>query len=149
MDVDSLHTISQRCQVSRQHNERMRALMPAGSAPSLRANFARCAIDLALEHHSALIRVVAAGEYGTGGALLRPVLEASTAACWFVYSAKCSEIQALPTAATENVTADIPGLADMLKTLIPVFPAIQSIADGLKSGGTAKNALIYSSPQAS
>jgi hypothetical protein len=116
----------------------MRALMPAGSAPSLRANFARCAIDLALEHHSALIRVVAAGEYGTGGALLRPVLEASTAACWFVYSAKCSEIQALPTAATENVTADIPGLADMLKTLIPVFPAIQSIADGLKSGGTAK-----------
>jgi len=138
MDATSLEVIAQRCAVSRRHNETMRSLMPVGTASSLRANFARCAIDLALEHHSALIRVIEAGEYGTGGALLRPVLEASTAAYWFVYSATCGEIQALPTKAADNVESDIPGLAAMIKRLTPIFPAIQGMSDALKAGGAAK-----------
>jgi len=138
MDAESLRMISERCQLSRRHNDRMKSLMPKSDAPSLRATFARCAIDLALEHHSALVRVVEAGEYGTGGALLRPVLEASTAGYWFVYVATCSEIRALPTTSMDNPVADIPGLANMIKSLIPTFPDIQKMSDGLRTGGTAK-----------
>lgn len=138
MDAESLRKISERCRLSRRHNDRMKSLMPAGGSSSLRATFARCAIDLALEHHSALVRVVEAGEYGTGGALLRPVLEASTTGYWFVYVATCSEVQALPTTSMDNPAADIPGFGDMLKSLIPVFPDIQMMSDGLKKGGTAK-----------
>ncbi|MGO1069254.1 DUF6988 family protein [Lysobacter sp. CA199] len=138
MNPDSLQTILDRCRVSRGHNDRMRSLMPSDKAPSLRTNFARCAIDLALEHHSALVRVVAAGEYGTGGALLRPILEASTAGYWFIYVATCTEIQALPTTSIDNPSADIPGLGEMIKSLIPIFPQIQKMSDGFKAGGTAK-----------
>lgn len=116
----------------------MRALMPIESASSLRANFARCAIDLALEHHSGLIRVTDAGEYGTAGALLRPVLEASTAGYWFVYAATCREIQTLPTTSVDSPLADIPQLGEMLKRLTSTFPDIQKLSDGMKAGGTAK-----------
>lgn len=130
--------VVQRILESRDQNIRLKALLPQGPAPSLRANFARCAIDLALEHHSGLIRVAAADEFGTAGALLRPILEASTAAFWFMYVATCEEIRALPTSEIENSNADIPMLGEMAKALIPTFPAIQIIVDGLKRGGRAK-----------
>jgi hypothetical protein len=116
----------------------MRSLMPEGVAPSLRANFARCAIDLALEHHSALIRVVMAGEYGTAGALLRPLLEASTTGYWFIYVAQCDEVQQLPTTSVDSPLVDIPGLGKMLELLTPIFPAIERMSEGLKAGGSAK-----------
>lgn len=138
MNPDSIQTIRDRCLISWRHNERMKSLMPTGPATSLRSNFARCAIDLSLEHHASLIQVVESGRYGTGGALLRPILEAATAGYWFVYAATCSEIQALPNTSIDNPKADIPGLADMIKSLIPTFPNIQTMSDGLKSGGTAK-----------
>jgi hypothetical protein len=138
MHVESMRDILNRCQQSRAHNDRMRSLIPKGVAPSLRTNFARCAIDLAMEHHSALIRVTEAGEYGTAGALLRPVLEASTAGYWFVYAATCREIQALPTTSVDNPEADIPILGDMLKPLVSIFPDIQKLSDGFKRGGQAK-----------
>lgn len=138
MESAALQNIAQRSLASRQHNDRVRSLLPGGAAASLRVDFARCAIDLALEHHSALVRVVQAGEYGAAAALLRPLLEAATAGYWFIYSAPCSAIQRLPTTSTDNPQADIPGLADMLKSLIPVFPPIQRMSDGLKPGGAAK-----------
>jgi hypothetical protein len=116
----------------------MRELLPTTGAVSLRANFAKCAVDLSLEHHSALVRVTEAGEYGTAGALLRPILEAATAAFWFVYAATCDEIRALPTTAIDNPRDDVPGLANMFKVLIPIFPQIQVMADGLRPGGSVK-----------
>lgn len=112
--------------------------MQAGAAPSLRANFARCAIDLVVEHHSALIRVLDAGEYGSGGALLRPIPEAATAGYWFVYVATCNRIQLLPTTSVDNPAVDTPGLAKMLKSLVHTFPQIQKMSDELKRGGNAK-----------
>jgi hypothetical protein len=138
VEPEALQTIRERSRQSRQHNDQMRSLMPAGPAPSLRANFARCAIDLALEHHSGLIRAVEAGEYGTAGALLRPALEASTAGFWFVYVASCNAIQTLPTTCDDNPTSDIPGLGEMAYSLLPIFPQIQTLVDGLKKGGTAR-----------
>lgn len=138
MEADSVQTVLARCRQSRQHNQRMRELLPTTGAVSLRANFARCAVDLSLEHHSALVRVTEAGEYGTAGALLRPILEAATVAFWFVYAATCDEIRVLPTTAIDNPPDDIPGLTDMLKVLIPTFPQIQVMADGLRAGGSAK-----------
>ncbi len=138
MEPDALHTIKQRCRQSRQHNDRMKSLMPDEVAPSLRSNFARCAIDLALEHHSALIRVVEAGEYGTAGALLRPLLEAATIGYWFVYVAPCDEIRRLQTKTVDNPLNDIPMLGELLKSLTPVFPQITKMSEGLKAGGSAK-----------
>lgn len=64
MDQKSLGVIRDRISKARDQNDRIKTLLPRGVAPSLRANFARCAIDLAVEHHSGLIRVAEAGEYG-------------------------------------------------------------------------------------
>lgn len=138
MDERSLEVIRERVARSRAQNERVKNLLPTGVAPSLRTNFARCAVNLAIEHHSGLIRVVEGGEYGTAGALLRPLLEASTAAFWLMYVASCKDIQALPTNAVENAVADIPMLGEMAPLLVAVFPPIQMIVDELKKGGRAK-----------
>lgn len=138
MKEKSLVAIRERCALSRAHNNRARDLAPTGGAESLRATFARCAIDLALEHHSALTRVVEAGEYGTGAALLRPLLEASTTGYWFVYVAPCEHVRLLPTTSHDNAEHDIPNWSAMLTALTPIFPPIQAMSDALKRGGTAK-----------
>lgn len=138
MDRESLSTIRRRLAQSRGQSNKVRSLLPGGVAPSLRANFARCAIDLACEHHSGFIRLVEAEEYGTAGALLRPLLEASTAAFWFMYVASCKYIQALPTTPVESGAADIPDLQDMAKQLLPVFPPIKAIIDGFQKDGRAR-----------
>jgi hypothetical protein len=101
-------------------------------------DFARCAIDLAIEHHSGLIRVVEAGEYGTGGALLRPIIEAASIGYWFVYVAPCERIQKLSTTPINSPLVDIPQLGEILPLLKDVFPPIQRIIDGFKPGGEAK-----------
>lgn len=138
MDRESLTTIRERLAQSREQNSKVRSLLPVGAAPSLRANFARCAIDLAGEHHSGFIRLVEAEGYGTANALLRPLLEASTAAFWFMYVANCKYIQALPTTPVESGAADIPDLRDMAKQLLPVFPPIKAITDGFQKDGRAR-----------
>lgn len=112
--------------------------MPIKGAESLRTTFARCAIDLALEHHSALTRVIEAGEYGTGAALLRPLLEASTTGYWFAYVAPCEQVRSMPTTSHDSTEHDIPGLSQMLTALTPTFPAIQVMSQALKRGGAAK-----------
>jgi hypothetical protein len=138
MDKESLLVIRERITRSREQNDRIKTLFPRGVAPSLRANFARCAVDLAIEHHSGLIRVAEAGEYGTAAALLRPLLESSTAAFWFMYVATCAEIRGLPTTTVENASTDIPMLGDMARLLVPIFSPVQTIVDELKKGGRAK-----------
>ena len=138
MKAESLKVILDRCTESRQQNECFRSLLPEAAATSLRVDFARCAIDLALEHHSALIRVVEAGEYGAAAALLRPILEASTIGFWFVYVASCEEIQSLQLDGSDNPVADVPMLRDMAAQLVSTFPTIQMLVDGFKKGGAAK-----------
>lgn len=101
-------------------------------------DFARRAIDLALEHHSALIRVVEAGECGAAAALLRPILEASTIGFWFVYVASCEEIQDLELDGFENPVDDVPMLRDMAAQLVSTFPPVQVMVDELKKDGAAK-----------
>jgi len=91
-----------------------------------------------MEHHSALIRVVEAGEYGAAAALLRPALEASTIGFWFAYVASREEIDRLQTGRADNPVDDVPMLRDMAAQLVRTFPAIQAIVEGFKSGGAAK-----------
>ncbi|KTF36585.1 DUF6988 family protein [Xanthomonas vesicatoria] len=138
MEAESLNIILIRCAESRQQNELFRSLLPEEALRSLRVGFARSAIDLALEHHSALIRVVEAGEYGAAAALLRPILEAATIGFWFVYVASFEEIQSLQLDGSDNPIDDVPMLRDMAAQLTSTFPAIQAIVDGFKKGGAAK-----------
>src|SRR5687768_320217 len=138
MEPESLQRVRARCHQARHRNDRMRALLPKEAAPSLRVDFARCAIDLALEHHSGLIRVVEAGEYRTGGALLRPIIEAATIGYWFVYVAPCEKIRQLSTTPIDRPLVDIPMLSEILPLLKDVFPPIQKMIDGFKPGGEAK-----------
>lgn len=138
LDSSSLNLILARCADSRRQNQQLRSLLPAVASVTLRAEFARCAIDLAVEHHSALIRVVEAGEYGAAAALLRPTLEASTIGFWFAYVASREEIDRLQANQGENPVEDVPMLRDMARQLIPSFPALQAIVDGFKTGGAAK-----------
>lgn len=138
MDALSQKAILARCAESRLQNERVRALLPGAGAGSQRVVFTRCAIDLALEHHSALVRVVEAGEYGAAAALMRPILEASTIGYWFVYVASRDEVDGLRMDSSDNPMHDVPMLADMARQLVPTFPPIQAIVDGFKKGGAAK-----------
>lgn len=138
MDNNSLQVILARCAESRQQNERLRSLLPATAPVSVRVDFAQCAIDLALEHHSALIRVVEAGEYGAAGALLRPTLEASTIGFWFVYAASPEEIDRLQLDGSDNPIHDVPQLSAMADRLVSTFPPIRSMVEGFKKGGAAK-----------
>ncbi|WP_421568911.1 DUF6988 family protein [Stenotrophomonas sp. PD6] len=138
MDAESLHVINNRCAESRKQNDRFRALLPPTPAVSLRVDLARCAIDLALEHHSAFIRLVEAGEYGSAGALLRPILEASTIGFWFVYVAPLERIHGLAQNRQDNPVQDVPMLGEMARDLVPTFPPIQGLIDALKPGGPAK-----------
>jgi len=138
MEADSLQVILERCAESRQQSERLRSLMPAVEPALLRVDFARCAIDLSLEHHSALIRVVEAGEYGAAGALLRPILEASTIGFWFVYAASFEEVDRLQLDGSDNPIHDVPQLSAMADRLISVFPPIRGLVEGFKKGGAAK-----------
>lgn len=127
-----------RCAESRQQNERFRSLSPAAASSSQRVEFARCAVDLAMEHHSAFIRIVEAGEYGAAAALIRPILEASTIGYWFVYVASKEQVERLSVSREDNPIDDVPMLREMAAQLVPTFPAIQAIVDGFKSGGAAK-----------
>ncbi|MEA9920796.1 hypothetical protein [Xanthomonas campestris] len=138
MDAESLRVIRERCTKSREQNDRFRALLLPTPSVSPRADFARCGIDLALEHHSAFIRLVEAGEYGSAGALLRPILEASTIGFWFVYVASLETIQGLAQDKRDNPIKDVPSLGEMARALVPTFPPIQSLVDALKPGGPAK-----------
>lgn len=138
MEPESLQRIRERCQQARDYNDRMRSLLPREAAPNLRVDFARSAIDLALEHHSGLIRVVEAGEYGTGGALFRPIIEAASIAYWFVYIAPYEKVTLLSTTPVDSPLIDIPPLNEILPLLKDVFPAIQKMIDGFKPGGGAK-----------
>ena len=138
MDKDALITIRDRVMESMAQNQRLKTLLPRTAPQSLRAAFARSAIDLAQEHHSGLIRVAGAGEYGTAAALLRPTLEASTSAFWLIYIASCEDIKKLPTSLVENEVVDIPMRRDMALSLVHIFPAIQTLVDGFKKGGQAK-----------
>jgi hypothetical protein len=139
MDANSLETIRARAEESRRQNERVRQLLPSGPAPTLRADFARCAIDLACEHHSAIARLVMAGEYGSAAAMLRPLLEASGSASWLLYCASCDFIRALPTdaATAEGRGRDLPQIDEMARDLLPIFPDIKTLSDGLKNRGPA------------
>lgn len=138
MDAGSLQVIRDRCTESREQNDHFRALLLPTPSVSLRVDFARCAIDLALEHHSAFIRLVEAGEYGSAGALLRPILEASAIGFWFVYVAPLETIQCLSQDKEDNPVRDVPGLSDIAKALVPTFPLIQALVDGFKAGGPMK-----------
>ena len=139
MDASSLETIRARAQESRQQNAHVRLLFPRGAASSLRADFARCSIDLACEHHSAIARLVLAGEYGSAAAMLRPLLEASGIASWLLYCASCEFINGLPTdaATAEGRIRDLPLIDELARDLLPIFPAIKVLSDGLKNRGPA------------
>ncbi|MEA0806211.1 hypothetical protein VDQ87_06630 [Xanthomonas campestris pv. campestris] len=91
-----------------------------------------------MEHHSAFIRIVEAGEYGAAAALLRPMLEASTIGFWFAYVASKEDVERLSVNGEESPIDDVPMLREMAAQLVPTFPAIQAIIDGFKSGGAAK-----------
>lgn len=138
MDEESRRVILCRCVKSREQNNRLRSLLPATGETALRVEFARCAIDLALEHHSAFIRLVEAEEYGSAAALLRPILEASAIGYWFVYVAPLKTIHGLAVDRQDNPVDDVPMLRDIAQALVPFFPPIQAMVDGFKKGGAAK-----------
>lgn len=128
--------VADRCRQSRTLAAQIEHLMPGVTPCCRRHDFAACAIDLALEHHRAIVMLVEAGELGTAAALIRPLLEASASAFWLVYAASDEEITELPTEpSVETSDHDIPMLGEMATVLIPYFPAIVALTDGLSRKG--------------
>lgn len=137
MAKDVNEVVESRCQQSQTLASQIEQLMPAVTPCCRRHDFAACAIDLALEHHRAIIMLVEAGELGTAVALIRPLLEASASAFWLIYAAGDDEIMALPTEpAVETSDHDVPMLGEMAKALTPYFPAIVGLTEGLSKKGS-------------
>jgi len=133
--------VEHRCRQSWELNIRVGAELPDAVAYCKRHDLTRLAIDLAIEHHRSLVRLVYAGELGSGAALLRPLLEASTSAFWLLYAASDNQILRLPEDPTiEASSDDIPMLGEMAFALQPLFPKIAAIAEGLsrKGSGSAR-----------
>jgi len=130
--------LSDQCRQARDHNHRLRALTAPLKPTTLREHFALAAVDLGLEHHSAVVRCVAAHEFGSAAALLRPLLEAGAAAFWFVYAASVKELASLSTSTDDAPLVDLPGLSAMVLAIEPKFPMVRTLLDGLKNGGPAK-----------
>ncbi len=131
--------VSARCAESLEQSQKLHSLLARSAAKNRRHQFARCAIDLACEHHYAHAHLIGIGAHGSAAALLRPLLEASTAAAWLLYKASCDFIMELPTNADiENSPNDLPQLRQMAHDLTPVFPAIETLLLALKPGGAAK-----------
>jgi hypothetical protein len=131
------NAVEDRCRQSRTLAAQIEQLMPVVTPCCRRHDLAACAMDLALEHHRAIVMLVEAGALGTAAALIRPLLEASTSAFWLVYAASDEEIAALPTEPTvETSDKDIPMLGSMVISLKPYFPAIAGLSDALSPRGT-------------
>lgn len=135
MDEEAKSRIRMRCAESLQQNETLRRLLPGAGPDTLRADFARCAIDLALEHHSAVIGLVLHEHYGSAAALLRPLLESAASAHWLIYVADCDCISDLERTARGESNRDIPDLDRMLKALLKTFPAAGNLWRSLQSKG--------------
>ncbi|UKE73088.1 DUF6988 family protein [Xanthomonas graminis] len=109
--------------------------MPTTRPPLLRADFARKAIDLAIEHHSAIIGLVMHQHYASAGALLRPLLESAACAFWLMYSASSDRVLELEKASRGLSTADTPTLGDMLKSLKGVLPDAEDLRRSMENKG--------------
>jgi hypothetical protein len=138
LSQSDLNAIKARAAKSRAQNNLIIELTPGSAPPSLRSNFARCAVDLAIEHHSALIRVTEAGEYGTAAALIRPILEAATTGYWCMYVASCETLKALPTTPFGIQSEDVPMMRPMLEKLKDTFPEIGALIQAFEPGGFIK-----------
>jgi len=131
------NTVIDRCKHSRTLAREIEQLMPTVGPCCRRHDLAACTIDLALEHHRALVALVEARDVGAAAALIRPLLEASTSAFWFVYAASDQQVLALSINPSEETPEhDIPTLKPMLDALKSYFPAISSLAEALASKGS-------------
>lgn len=137
MDYDAKERIRIRCQDSIEQSVTLKRLFLGVRPNTLRADWARCAIDLAIEHHSAIVSLILHGHYGSAGALLRPLLESGACAYWFMYAADCDWVRDLDKTARGESTRDVPALDDMLKQIETRFSPVLEIRKGLKNNGPA------------
>lgn len=128
--------IAARCQQSRDFRTKLEQLRPAIQPCCRRHDFAVCSVDLALEHQRAIVRLVEAGELGSAAALQRPLLEAAASASWLVYAASDETILGLPTDPTvQSAKEDLPMLGKLADDLLPYFPAMATLIQGLAKKG--------------
>ena len=128
--------IQDRCQQSKALSTQTMQLAPAIHACCRRHDLAVCAVDLALEHHRSIAMLIEAGELGSAAALMRPLLEAAASASWLVYAATDDRIMTLPTdPKVVSAPQDIPTLSKMADALLPYFPAMSTLIEGLASAG--------------
>lgn len=137
-DEGWLLALVDQCNEAQEHNLRLRTLIAPLKPKTLREHFALAAIDLGLEHHSAIVRCVEMRAFGSAAALLRPLLEAGTAAFWFIYAASVEQLGSLSTAADDAPLVDLPDLNMMVGSIESIFPAVRTLLDGFKKGGPAK-----------
>lgn len=133
----------QRCRGAFEQIAICRALLTPAAPCCRRHDFARCACDLGLEHHQSIASLVQIDAFGTAAALLRPLLEASTAAWWLTYAATDEEILALPTTTVEGHIDDLPMLTEMGKSLETYFPLIARIVEGFAKKGTRSSKWLH------
>ncbi|KOQ57860.1 DUF6988 family protein [Stenotrophomonas maltophilia] len=133
MSSDVTDAILARCDMSALLSAGIRQRQPKCAPCCKRHDFAVCAIDLAFEHHGAIVALTRGGQLGASGALMRPLLEASSTAFWLVYCASDTDIDRLTVdPAYEVPEYDIPDWADVLKALKPIFPEIAHLQEALR-----------------
>lgn len=114
-----------RCEVSDRLSLELRQKLSLPAPCCKRHDFASCAVDLALEHHRAIVWLTRSGLLGAAGALLRPLLEATSTAFWLVYCASDDQVERFAVdPANEAPSHDIPMWSRVLPALVPIFPEV-------------------------
>lgn len=139
MEQAAKEILLKRCQQAGEHHERVRHLLPNGVPKRSRLYLSRSAIDLAVEHHLAIVALVEAGRYSaSAAALLRPLLESGASAWWFLYVAPTDRLRRIRTAIDDPKLRDkVPELSDCLKGLEKLFPGAAVLRRGLNNEGSA------------
>jgi hypothetical protein len=138
MDSDDRTRVDARLVDSWEQFRTLVKLIPTRQPERVRFDLARSSVDLAIEHHSSIIKLIGTSKNSaSAAALLRPLLEAGANAWWLMYCAASERVRGLKLAVDGNSTADTPQLEDALKALRLVFPDAGVILDGLKNKGPA------------
>lgn len=93
-----------------------------------------CAVNSAMEQHSAILHLVSSGHTGAAAGALRCLLETTLIAYWLGYCASDTTVKALqPDHANMAGVGDFPDLTVMLKAVTAYYPALSDISAGLKA----------------
>ncbi|WP_226469891.1 DUF6988 family protein [Luteimonas panaciterrae] len=131
MDAEERAELHERLEQSFVHSELLHRMAPSEFQKPVRRMLSRCATSVALEHHSAVLKLIESGHFASAAAMLRPVMEAGAIAHWLLYAAPTERVQAMSQAPLEGARRDddTPVLSVLIRELADALPSLPGLAN--------------------